>query len=57
MRCDTCKKESEVVMRVAVAKDYDRMLARPLYNCPECYEKKEQEKKSSPGNQARLDKK
>ena len=49
MRCDTCKKESEVVMRVAVAKDYDRMLARPIYNCPECYEKKEREKKAKSG--------
>ena len=44
MRCDTCGKESPVVQRVVIAKDYDRSLARPLYNCPACYEKKEQMK-------------
>jgi len=31
-------------MRVVVAKDYNRALARPLYNCPSCFEKKEQAK-------------
>jgi len=44
MRCDTCKQESPIVMRVVVAKDYNRALARPLYNCPSCFEKKEQAK-------------
>jgi len=33
-----------VVMRVVVAKDYNRALARPLYNCPACFEKKEHTK-------------
>ena len=40
MQCDTCKKESPVVMRVVIAKDYNRALARPLYNCPACFESK-----------------
>ncbi len=44
MKCDTCKKEVGEVLRVVVNKDYDRMLARPLYNCRECYDKKEREK-------------
>lgn len=44
MRCDTCKRESELVLRVVVAKNYNRALARPLFNCPECYEKKEHTK-------------
>jgi len=44
MRCDTCKQESPVVMRVVIAKDYNRALARPLFNCPSCFEKKEQGK-------------
>ena len=44
MRCDTCKQESPLVMRVVVAKDYNRALARPLYNCPACFEKKEHTK-------------
>ena len=45
MRCDTCKQESAVVMRIVIAKDYNRSLARPLFNCPRCFEKKEQSKK------------
>lgn len=47
MRCDTCKKESPLVMRVVVAKDYDRTLARPVYNCPSCFENKEQSRNRS----------
>ena len=44
MRCDTCKKESAVVMRLVVAKGYNRAMARPLYNCPACFEHKESAK-------------
>ena len=44
MRCDTCKKEVKEVLRVVVYKDYDRSLARPIYNCPECFAKKEKSK-------------
>ena len=44
MRCETCKQESPLVMRVVVAKGYNRSLARPLYNCPDCFEKKEHTK-------------
>ena len=44
MRCDTCKEESPIVMRVVIAKDYNRSLARPLFNCPRCFEKKAQTK-------------
>ena len=47
MKCDTCKQESEVVLRVMIAKDYNRSLARPLYNCPACYQEKEQQKERS----------
>ena len=46
MRCDTCKQESAVVMRVMVAKNYNRALARPLFNCPACFEQKEHVKSS-----------
>jgi len=42
MICDTCKQASEVLMRVVIAKDYNRALARPIFNCPACFEKKEQ---------------
>ena len=44
MRCDTCKQESEMILRVVIDKDYNRSLARPLFNCPACFEKKEQSK-------------
>ena len=44
MRCDTCKQEIEMILRVVIDKDYNRSLARPLFNCPACFEKKEQEK-------------
>ena len=44
MRCDTCKEESALVMRVVIAKGYNRSLARPVFNCPKCFEKKEKSK-------------
>ncbi len=47
MRCDTCKKDSPMVMRVVVDQGYNRALARPLYNCPACFEKKEEEKQAA----------
>ncbi len=49
MRCDTCKQETPVVMRVVIAKDYNRALVKALYNCPACFEKKEQVKKVGSG--------
>ena len=33
-------------MRVMIAQGYNRSLARPLFNCPSCYEKKESTKKT-----------
>ena len=51
MVCDTCKQDSPVVMRVVVAKGYNRSLARPLYNCPTCYERKETAKQNAGGQQ------
>jgi len=44
MRCETCQKDVPTVMRVVAAKGYNRSLARPLYNCRECFEKKEKTK-------------
>lgn len=46
MKCDTCGKEVKEVKRVMVDLGYDRSLAKALYNCAECYEKKEEAKKS-----------
>jgi hypothetical protein len=34
-----------MVMRVVVDKDYNRAMARAIYNCPACFEQKEEEKK------------
>jgi len=44
LKCDTCGKETDTVSRVVVDAGYNRANARPLYNCPECYEKKLQER-------------
>ena len=44
MRCDTCHQDSPVILRVVIAKGYNRALARPLFNCPRCYENKERQK-------------
>lgn len=45
MKCDTCGRDVPEVRRVVVTAGYDRTLAKPIYNCPECYEKKEKTKK------------
>ncbi len=31
-------------MRVVIAKDYNRSMSRPLFNCPSCFEQKERAK-------------
>ncbi|MBI2173722.1 MAG: hypothetical protein HYU33_00790 [Candidatus Omnitrophica bacterium] len=46
MRCDTCQKESATVLRVVVDKNYNRSLARALFNCPACFEAKERLKRT-----------
>jgi hypothetical protein len=48
LRCDTCGRPTSVVSRVVIDQGYDRSNARPLWNCPECYEKKEQLRKQAP---------
>ena len=49
MQCDTCKRETPVVRRVVVAPGYNRSLARPVFNCPACYEQKERRKPYAEG--------
>jgi hypothetical protein len=44
LRCDTCGKLTPTVSRVVVDAGYNRANARPIYNCPECYEKKLQQR-------------
>ena len=48
MKCDTCGKETPEVKRVVVDSGYDRTLSKPLYNCPECYDKKIASRKKDP---------
>ena len=45
VKCDTCGKAVSEVERVVIYKNYDRTRAKPIYNCRECFEKKEKEKK------------
>ncbi len=40
LRCDTCGKLTPTVSRVVVDAEYNRANARPIYNCPVCYEEK-----------------
>lgn len=47
MKCDTCKRESAIVLRVVIAKGYNRALARPIFNCPACFEQKAHSKERS----------
>lgn len=49
LKCDTCGKETDRVSRVVVDSGYNRANARAVYNCPECYEKKLQERLSEAG--------
>ena len=41
MKCDTCGKEVAKVKRIVLEKGYDRIQAKAIYNCEECYRKKE----------------
>ena len=41
MRCDTCGREVDKVKRVVVAEGYDRIQAVTIFNCEECFKKKE----------------
>ena len=45
MKCDTCHKEVPEVSRVVVNVGYNKVTAKPIYNCPDCFAKKEQTKK------------
>ena len=44
MKCDTCHREVPEVSRVVIYIGYNRVAAKALYNCPECFAKKEQTK-------------
>lgn len=52
LRCDTCGKPSSTVSRVVVDSGYNRANARAIYNCPDCYQKKLEERQSQPAGAA-----
>ena len=41
MKCETCGKDVTKVKRIVLEKGYDRTQAKAIYNCEECYRKKE----------------
>ena len=41
MKCETCGKDVIKVKRIVLEKGYDRIQAKAIYNCEECYRKKE----------------
>ncbi|MBI3333052.1 MAG: hypothetical protein HYZ93_03050 [Candidatus Omnitrophica bacterium] len=44
MKCDTCRREVPEVSRVVIYVGYNKTAAKAIYNCPECFSKKEQTK-------------
>ena len=44
VRCDTCGKQVVSVSRVVIDEGYDRSMSKALYNCPECFAKKNQKR-------------
>ncbi len=44
MKCDTCHREVPEVSRVVIHVGYNKALTKAIYNCPECFAKKEQTK-------------
>ena len=47
LRCDTCGRASSEINRVVLDSGYNRANARPLYNCPDCYEAKRREREAA----------
>jgi len=52
LRCDTCGRETDTVSRVVLEPGYNRANARPVYNCPECYARKNRERQSQRSGEA-----
>ena len=49
MRCDTCQREVPEVSRVVIYVGYNRLSAKAVYNCPDCFAKKEKTKAYNQG--------
>lgn len=46
MTCGTCGRETSMVSRVVIDAGYNRADDKPLWNCRECFEKKDKERLS-----------
>ena len=46
MKCNTCGKDASPLYRVVVDTDYNALLRPPLWNCKECYDNKNIERKN-----------
>jgi len=44
VRCDTCHKETPEVSRVVIFSGYNKITTKAMYNCPDCFAKKEKTK-------------
>lgn len=44
MKCDTCHREVPEVSRVVIYIGYNKAATKAIYNCPECFAKKEKTK-------------
>ena len=44
MRCDTCHQEVPEVSRVVIYVGYNKVAAKAVYNCPDCFAQKERTK-------------
>ena len=44
LECDFCGNVTEQTKRIALDVDYNRILAKALYACSECSDRKEQER-------------
>lgn len=51
MQCDFCKRTVPSVRRVALDGDYERLRTphAVMYSCPECFEKKDRQRRAGDG--------
>ena len=49
LTCDTCQNKSDALYRVVLDKDYNAITKRPMWNCKECYERKNKERELANG--------
>ena len=53
MKCDTCHREVLEVSRVVIYLGYNKVAAKAVYNCPECFSQKEKTKAYNKSQESR----